>query len=282
MKVGIIGYGFVGKALNSALSDSVQVIKIDPKLKNTIKDLKEFNPDLVFICVPTPMQDDGSQNIQAVSEVLSELKELNVESFTAIKSTIHPGNIKKIQNLYPNFVYNPEFLREKHAELDFIHSNLIVFGGNKEVSTVFSSFYTQHTKCICDDYVFTDHETASLIKYTINAFLATKVTFFNEIHKLFNLHETDKNWEAFIAAISRDSRIGNSHMSVPGPDGRYGFGGACLPKDTNAIVKYAKSLNCELSLIESTIEINNKIRESYDKLMDRERDQNIKFNSKEE
>ena len=71
-------------------------------------------------------------------------------------------------------------------------------------------------------------------------------------------------------------------MSVPGPDGRYGFGGACFPKDTNAILKYAKTMNCDLNLIEATIKINNKIRESYDKLTDREYEQNIKYNIEEE
>tara|TARA_S200000501_G_scaffold85996_1_gene78775 strand:+ start:5976 stop:6824 length:849 start_codon:yes stop_codon:yes gene_type:complete len=282
MKVGIIGYGFVGKALNSAFNKNIDVIKIDPILKTKIKDLKDFNPNLIFICVPTPMNNDGSQNTEIVSEVLTELRESKISSFVALKSTIHPGNIKKIQNLYPKFILNPEFLREKHAELDFINSDLIVFGGDKDVSKIFSDFYSRHTKCICDDHFFTDLATASLIKYTINSFLATKVTFFNEINNLFNLQQTDENWDNFIAAISRDKRMGGSHMSVPGPDGRYGFGGACFPKDTSAILRYAKDMNCELNLIETTIKINNKIRESYDKLTDREYDQNIKYNLKEE
>ena len=282
MKVGIIGYGFVGKALNSALSDSVQVIKIDPKLKNTIKDLKEFNPDLVFICVPTPMQDDGSQNIQAVSEVLSELKELNVESFTAIKSTIHPGNIKKIQNLYPNFVYNPEFLREKHAKEDFINSDLIVFGGDQEFADSLANIYSNHTKCINKEYIFTDVTSASLIKYTINSFLATKVIFFNEINSIFKLADSNESWEDFTKILSKDSRIGNSHMLVPGHDGRLGFGGACLPKDINALLKYAESNDLELSLIKNVIKTNNKIRASYNNKTDRENEQNINYNYLEE
>ncbi len=282
MKVGIVGYGFVGKALNSALYKNVDVFAVDPKLDTTMKDLKDFNPEILFVCVPTPMKDDGTQDIQTVNKVLTEIRNLNIECLVVVKSTIHPGNIIEIKNLCPTFVYNPEFLRESHAELDFINADLIVFGGNEKESHLLSNFYLKYTQCVCDDYVFTDHTTASLIKYTINSFLATKVIFFNEINNLFNLHRTDETWENFILAISKDKRIGNSHMYVPGPDGRYGFGGACFPKDTNAILKYAKSMNCDLNLIEATIKINNKIRESYDKLTDREHEQNIKYNLEEE
>jgi UDPglucose 6-dehydrogenase len=282
MKVGIAGYGFVGKALNAALSDDVDVIKVDPKLNTTMKDLKDFNPEILFVCVPTPMLNDGNQNIKIVYEVLNEIINLNIECLVVIKSTIHPGNIEALRNLYPSFVYNPEFLRENHAEQDFVNADLIVFGGDEKDTKFISNFYAQYTSCVCKDYVLTDHLTASLIKYTINSFLASKVFFFNEMHDLFKIHATNESWENFVSAISKDKRIGSSHMSVPGPDGRYGFGGACFPKDTNAILKYAKSMNCDLNLIEATIKINNKIRESYDKLTDREYEQNIKYNIEEE
>ena len=282
MKVGIIGYGFVGKALSSAINDDVEVLKIDPKLGTKIKDLANFKPNFLFVCVPTPMDHDGSQNVEILNEVLSDIKRFDIPSPMAIKSTIHPGNIAEIKNNFPDFVYNPEFLRERHAESDFINADLIVFGGDEKVSRQFSNFYLKHTKCLCEDHIVTDSETASLIKYTINSFLASKVVFFNEMYNLFNLHQTRSSWEDFTSALSKDKRIGSSHMSVPGPDGRFGFGGACFPKDANAILKYAKSLNCKLGLLESTVKINNKIRESYDKLTDREGDQNIKYNLNEE
>ena len=281
MKLGIIGLGTVGSA-NKEGFESIghEIVGHDITLDTQITDV--FNTEITFVCVPTPMQDDGTQNIQIVNEVLTEIVNLKIKCLVVIKSTIHPGNIAEIRKIYPFFIYNPEFLRENHAEQDFINADLIVFGGEEKKSEILSNFYAKYTRCVCKDYVFTDHITASLIKYTINSFLASKVIFFNEIHNLFDAHETNETWENFISAISKDKRIGHSHMSVPGPDGRYGFGGACFPKDTNAILKYAKSMNCDLNLIENVIKINNKIRESYDKLTDREHEQNIKYNLEEE
>ena len=282
MKIGIIGYGFVGKALDNALHESVDVIKVDPKLNSTIEDLKEFSPYATFVCLPTPMKDDGSQDISTVEEVFLKIKELNIPGLIILKSTVHPGNITKLEKILYDFVYNPEFLREKHASEDFINSNLIVFGGKKEPTKLLSKLYKKYTKCINHDYVFTDIISASLIKYTINSFLATKVIFFNEINSLFSASETNESWENFINFIARDKRIGNSHMAVPGHDGRFGFGGACLPKDSSAIIKYAKNLNIELGLIKNAINTNNHIRAKYNSMTNREDEQNIKYKNIEE
>ena len=282
MKIGIIGYGFVGKALHDAFHDSVEVFKVDLKLNTTLEDLKGFDPDASFICLPTPMKDDGSQNISAVEETFFKIKELNFSGLIILKSTVHPGNINMLEKILPNFVYNPEFLREKQASDDFINSKLIVFGGKKDITNKLSKIYSNHTKCKYNDYICTDAVSASLMKYTINAFLATKVIFFNEIHNLFNATNTNESWENFINFLSKDSRIGNSHMMVPGHDDRYGFGGACFPKDTAAIMKYSNSLNIELGLIKNAISTNNKIRAKYNKETDREYEQNIKYTDVEE
>ena len=110
-----------------------------------------------------------------------------------------------------------------------------------------------------------------------NSFLAAKVIFFNEMFELFNKMQVGENWENFISFISKDDRIGDSHMMVPGHDGRMGFGGACFPKDTSAIMKYAKSLGVDLRILESVIKRNNEIRSTYKKQTDREEEQNINF-----
>ena len=104
---------------------------------------------------------------------------------------------------------------------------MIVFGGDAESTSKLSEIYSQNFKCETQDYVFTDLETASLIKYSINTFLATKVIFFNELKNLFNTINNADSWENFTNALSKDKRIGNSHMDVPGHDSRLGFGGAC-------------------------------------------------------
>ena len=277
MKIGIIGYGFVGKALEAGLNDDVDILKIDPKLNTEIKSLQNFEPNAIFICVPTPMGKDSSQNISILTNVINEIKQLNLNSLIVLKSTILPNHIQEIETLIPKFVYNPEFLREKHAAQDFIDSKLIVFGGTNDSCKFLAEIYKNYTNCIHKDYVYTDPITASFIKYTINSFLATKVTFFNELNQLFQESGAQDSWENLINAISRDNRIGNSHMQVPGHDGRLGFGGACLPKDSNAFSIYAENKNKKLNVLKSAINTNNSIRATYNRPTEREIEQNISF-----
>ena len=277
MKIGIIGYGFVGKALEAGFTDAVKILKIDPKLNSKIDDLIDFDPDAIFICVPTPMNKDSSQDISILRNVIDEISKLNLKALIVLKSTVLPNYIKEIENLIPKFIYNPEFLREKHATEDFINSKLIVFGGSLNSCKYLGDIYKNFTKCISNDYIFTDPTSASLMKYSINSYLATKVTFFNELNQLFKKSSTKSSWEEFIGAISRDERVGNSHMQVPGHDGRLGYGGACLPKDSNAFSKYADEIDTPLNVLKAAINANNKIRSSYNIETERESDQNIKF-----
>ena len=280
MKAAIVGYGFVGKALANGFLSSVDLIKIDPKLQSSISDLKSFMPDLIFICVPTPMSDDGSQDISLVEEVLKEIETLDLGSLVVIKSTILPDNIEHLSHICNSFIYNPEFLREKHADKDFIKSPLIVFGGQKENCQSLGEFYNLYTKCISKNYFYTDQITASLVKYTINSFLATKVSFFNELFNLFKNSGTSEDWKNFVEIISMDKRIGSSHMQVPGHDGRFGFGGACLPKDSKAFLMYSEVKDSQLTVLKSAIDTNNNIRGKYNKKTDREEEQNIHFKEK--
>ena len=277
MKIGIIGYGFVGKSLHRGLNDSVTVMNIDPLLENNIEDLSNFNPNVIFICVPTPMNEDKSQDITIIKSVIDEILHNNIDSLIVLKSTVLPNHIKEIQNLIPRFVYNPEFLREKHADEDFIKSNLIVFGGNPENTHELAKIYKEYTKCMCKEYIHTDATAASLIKYTINSFLSLKVIFFNELKSLFDESGSNESWSNFVDSLSRDIRIGSSHMQVPGHDGRLGYGGACLPKDANALNEYSIKLKNKLNLLDASIKINNQLRSFYDSETQRELDQNIKF-----
>jgi len=282
MKVGIIGFGFVGKALRNGLKDNVLCIEIDPKLNTDIKDLKNFKPDIVFICLPTPMNDDGTQNINIVNNVISELNKFDSNILIVLKSTILPKYIDQISKISSNVVINPEFLRESFADEDFINSNIVVFGGRESNCNQLSYFYENHTNCICREYIVTDAVSASLIKYTINSFLALKVIFFNEMKSVFDNLNSKTEWLDFTNALSKDKRMGDSHMNVPGPDGRYGFGGPCFPKDVSALVEYSKEIGFELSLLKKANTINNNIRAKYNNLTDREKEQNIKYNTYKE
>ena len=137
-----------------------------------------------------------------------------------------------------------------------------------------------HAICKTKNYIYTDIFSASLIKYTINSFLALKVTFFNQIFHIFSKADTSISWQDFTNAISSDIRVGSSHMDVPGHDGKMGFGGACFPKDTAALLRYAQSVGSKFTLLEEAIEVNNKIRSSYSSLDAREKEQGIFFNKK--
>ena len=276
MKVGLIGYGFVGKALANGLKKSVSILKIDPKLGNSIEDLVSFKPDIVFICVPTPLNENSTLDASIVNSVVEEIINYKIDSLIVLKSTILPNFIEAIDKKIKRFIYNPEFLREKHANEDFINSDLIVFGGQQKEISELSNFYSDYTNCICKDYVETDIFTASLIKYTINSFLATKVTFFNELKEIFNKSKASDSWEEFILYLQRDSRLGNSHMSVPGHDGKKGFGGACLPKDSISLANFFKLNNLDFRILETAISVNNTIRGKYND-DPRETEQKINF-----
>ena len=92
-------------------------------------------------------------------------------------------------------VYNPEFLREKHANLDFVNSEMIIFGGDRNISSKVSDVYLRHSRCKTKEHIFTDLKTASFIKYAINTFLASKVVFFNELHSIHDKLKVKDSWE---------------------------------------------------------------------------------------
>ena len=157
---------------------------------------------------------------------------------------------------------------------------MIIFGGDRNISTKVSNAYLRHSRCKTKEHIFTDLKTASFIKYSINTFLASKVIFFNELHSVYEKLEVNDSWETVINIISRDKRIGDSHMNVPGHDGKRGFGGACFPKDSLALIKFAKNLNVDLNSLISTVKINNKIRSEYNDIDSRESEQNVSFDDK--
>tara|TARA_B100000963_G_scaffold361991_1_gene401726 strand:- start:55 stop:918 length:864 start_codon:yes stop_codon:yes gene_type:complete len=280
LKLGIVGHGFVGKATDFGFSDNVEKFIVDPLKSTTIDDLAVFNPQIVFISVPTPMGEDGTQDASIVKEVFYEIRTKCPNAQNVIKSTVLPSVLNEIEKLDKNVIYNPEFLREKHANEDFINTPILIFGGKSKNAKVVADAYKIHSNCKTTQYIFTDLQSASLIKYTINTFLATKVIFFNELHDLFKKLELKDSWGKIVDIISRDNRIGESHMNVPGHDEKFGFGGACFPKDSVAFTKFAKDLNVEMSVLESAIEKNNRIRSKYENLDSREIEQNISFEDK--
>ena len=280
LKLGIIGHGFVGKAMDFGFSINVEKFIVDPQIGTNIDQLKNFSPQIAFICVPTPMDDDGSQDSSIIESVVSELIQKCPDVTKVIKSTVVPNVLDRLHDLDNKIIYNPEFLREKHADDDFVNSKNIIIAGDKEGAEKVSLAYLNHSICKTKSHYFTDIKTASLVKFTINTFLATKVIFFNEMFELLKKNTPEANWPEFINLIKNDERIGSSHMDVPGHDNRKGFGGACFPKDSLALLKYAKGQGIELSLLKNAVKKNNAIRSQYNELDARETEQNVSFDDR--
>ena len=282
-RVLIVGHGFVGKALeNSFQAHKVDFKIIDPKYKKTISEYQDFDPQFIFICVPTPSNKDGSIDYSILESVVLESLSIFPNSAIVIKSTVLPNFKKRFDNHLERIILNPEFLTEKDANQDFINSNFQIFGGNLSLCKKLEDFLKENTLCNFKISHFVSVEVATLIKYGINSFLAMKVIFFNQFKEIFEELELSENdYSYFIDGMSLDKRIGKSHMQVPGPDGRHGFGGACFPKDTNALLKLFIKNELDFSLLSKVIEINNELRKDYNDLLKREIEQNISFDISE-
>ena len=267
VKIGIIGKGFVGGAVaNGFNTDTVKQFVVDPKISedNTIDKLvNDFDPPLLFVCVPTPQRDEQYDvDVSIVQETLVELHNQSYKGVVVIKSTITPHHLTTFKKDFKlRIVYNPEFLTEANAHDDFINPNMQVLGGKWKDCDFVEKVYHRHSNVKVVPTFKVDLITASLIKYTINSWLAPKVIWFNELAKLYDVSGARASWEQFTDMLTRDPRMGNSHMKVPGPDGKYGFGGHCFPKDTKALLHYSKMLKAELKLLEKAIKTNNNLRD---------------------
>lgn len=214
------------------------------------------NSEAIFIAVGTPQDEDGSADLSYVLDVAKEIAQ-KAKSYKLIitKSTVPAGTGKKIKNILsienPNIEFdvasNPEFLREGVAIDDFLNPDRIVIGVNNERSlTILNKIYQSFSK---EKIIATDVITAELIKYASNSFLATKISFINEMANLCEIVGGDI--KKLSHAMGLDSRIGNKFLN-PGP----GFGGSCFPKDIMAILKIANDNDVNLSLINSVITSN--------------------------
>ena len=261
MNLGIIGRGFVGSAVANGFDKDCDQIIVDPKYTdNTIQDVLDCK--LVFVCVPTPVSEDGSCDTSIANDVLTELNRLQYKGVVVIKSTIIPDYLQEFKKEFElKIVYNPEFLTEANANEDFKNPPFQVFGGKWRDCEVVEKAYLRHSSVRIVPTFKVDLTTASLLKYTINSWLATKVIFFNELKELHELGSSMVSWEQFTDMLSRDERMGNSHMQVPGPDGEPGFGGHCLPKDTEALLNYANKKNIKMSVLRKAVQTNKKIRD---------------------
>ena len=269
--IGIIGNGFVGSAIMHGFIlhvDNIMIYDSDPKRATHSFEELVHSCDSIFVCVPTPMFESGECDLSIVESVVDSIDDLLTreqahDKAIIIKSTVVPGTVEALAKKYPklNFVFNPEFLTERKARLDFINTSRIVLGGkNKRTIKIVEDLYRirfPHTKIIKTDFA-----TAQLIKYMANCFFATKVSFMNEMYQISQA--ANANWNQAIDGFISDGRIGNSHIDVPGHDGDLGFGGKCFPKDLNAMIARAEEIGVNPAVMKAAWEKNKEVRSDLD------------------
>ena len=261
--IGIVGQGFVGNAVYNKFKDYYELYTYDldeNKCNSTIEET--MNNDIVFVCLPTPMNSDGSCNISIVDETIDRIFKYGVSTTVIIKSTIPPGTTKALSDKYPSLelVFNPEFLTEANAAEDFKNQNRIILGGSVEstdkVGNIFSVVFPNIP------ILKTDSTHAEMVKYLTNSFLATKVSFANEMYKI--CEKLDIDYDKVVEYSTFDERLGKSHWSVPGPDGDFGYGGHCFPKDVKALIHLSEELGMYPTMLRATDRKNDVVRTDRD------------------
>ena len=268
MNIGIIGQGFVGNAVYQKFKNYYNVLTFDLQVKLCNSTLEEINEscDIIFVCLPTPMSKDGTCHIGIVEEALNDL-DLRAsldqkEKIIVVKSTIPPGTTKKWDNEYKflNIVFSPEFLTEANAVSDFENQNRIILGGNKKSTTKLKPIFA---KVFPKAHIIKTGSThAEMVKYVTNSFLATKVSFANEMYQICEGLKID--YDKVIEYVLHDERLGKSHWAVPGPDGDFGYGGHCFPKDIKALIKVAESIKLHPNMLIATNTKNKQVRNNKD------------------
>jgi UDPglucose 6-dehydrogenase len=291
-KIAVIGQGFVGGSLTTVFAergfdvlvhDKTGKVCTGGKQPTTPEGLHPANVNefvkscetsedfskVYFVCLPTPMYDDGSADLSIVEGVLSQLATLPGERIAVVKSTVPPGSTERWNKMFSekglHVIFNPEFLTEANALDDMRNQNRIILGGPRPwINTVKQVFQTAFSKV---PLIKTSSTTAEMVKYVTNNFLTVKVAFANEMFQVCEaLDKSGLNvdYDKVIEYAKYDSRLGSSHWSVPGPDGHFGYGGSCFVKDLNAMASIANDLKIETPVLDGAWKKNLEVRPERD------------------
>ena len=302
MSIAVVGQGFVGGSLTTVFSERGETVYVYDKAGKVAQGgMSEFHiggdnmisPNSIssfvaacevtpgfsgvfFVCVPTPMYEDGSPDTTIVEDVLELISSTpytsdSPERIAVIKSTVPPGSTERWNKLFSDrglhIVFNPEFLTEANAVNDMREQNRIVLGGPRPyINTVRNVFQRAFPKI---PIIKTSSTTAEMVKYVTNCMLAVKVSFANEVAEICEALDADGlniDYDKVVEYAKVDRRLGESHWSVPGPvpthDGRYvrGFGGHCFPKDINALMSVARQYGVDPIVMQAAWSKNLKVR----------------------
>jgi len=264
--IGIIGQGFVGTAIKEGVQHALTVdtydkFKSDLSTCNNVEELCK-KAKIIFVCLPTPMKTDGSCDLSIVESTVEEINKHSNFHIAVIKSTIPPGTTERLNKLFKNVsvVFSPEFLTEANFINDFKNQNRIIIGGPRPATTIVKNMFRKVFQEVT--IVKTGSNTAETVKYFTNCFLATKVSFANEMKQICD--EVNVDYDKVIEYGLYDKRIGRTHLSAPGPDGKSGFGGSCFPKDLNALIHVAKENGVKPTVLQAVWEKNLEVRPERD------------------
>ena len=265
--IGIVGQGFVGTAVNEGLAKHYNIETYDIAKESTCNSLEELEKksDIIFVCLPTPMTDPegGECNLSILENFFKEASSTKTEAIFIIKSTVPVGTTDRMCELYPhmNIVHNPEFLTAANAEYDFVNADRHVIGGDSDLTLKVATLYENVFPTI-PVYKMRSKE-SECVKYFANCFLASKVMVFNEMKMLCD-NLPGVSYEKILDGVCSDDRIGDSHTFVPGPDGDYGFGGTCFPKDINSLIHIMKDNGIDPLVLQAVWNQNKNYRQNWD------------------
>ena len=264
MIIGVIGNGFVGKATTQLKCKDIELLAYDinPEACEpaglTLQDMNKC--EVIFISVPTPMSKNGSCHLNIIKSVLNDLQSINYKGFIVLRSTVPAGTCDEL-----SIYFMPEFLTEKNYIDDFINNKDWVFGLlNKDLDEEFKTTITklfdlafENNRIKYNNLNFLTNMEAEMVKMFKNCFLATKVSFCNEVAELCKIKGI--KYENVRALAANDHRILHSHTKVPGHDGKCGFGGTCFPKDTSSLRYEMKKAGMKSYVLDAIITRNEKV-----------------------
>lgn len=263
-KTAIIGLGVVGTAIYKTFKDfNIDTVCYD-KYKEDINDFSVvLGVDIIFLSLPTPYDDDMKEyNKTAIYENCEQLQKNNFKGLVVLKSTVEPTTTLELVNKYKlNMVHNPEFLTARTAYYDFKNQEHIVIGHPMDIpdkkDDALYNFYKEHFAN--SEYSICKSNESEMMKIGVNCFYSVKVQFFNELFFLSKKIDTD--YDEVVKLMLKNGWISNNHVSVPGPDDKFAYGGVCFPKDTNALNQFMIKKESINKVLNSTIEERNLIRD---------------------